>query len=93
MLSTDTASKELRKRIMEAARNERSGLLIIPLGVFITFAGLIFSVIWSSGLAIFADAFVVALGTFSTLLGFFLTAHYAHRYNDLLIELERQPSW
>ena len=92
MLSTDTASKELRKRIMEAARNERSGLLIIPLGVFITFAGLIFSVIWSSGLAIFADAFVVALGTFSTLLGFFLTAHYAHRYNDLLRELERQPS-
>lgn len=93
MMSTDTASKELRKRILEAARNERSGLLIIPLGVFITFAGLIFSVIWSSGLAIYADVFVVALGTFSTFFGFFLTVHYAHRYNDLLRELERQPSW
>ena len=92
MLSTDTTSKELRKRIMETAKKERSGLLIIPLGVFITFVGLIFSVILSSGLAIFADVFVVALGTFSTFLGFFLTVHYAHRYNDLLRELERQPS-
>ena len=93
MLSADTASKELRKRIMEAARNEKSGLLIIPLGVFITFAGLIFSIIGSSGLAIFAGAFVVTLGIFSTFFGFFLTAHYAHQYNDLLRELEQQPSW
>jgi hypothetical protein len=90
MLSNDTTSQELRKRIMEAARNEKNGLLIIPLGVFITFVGLIFSIIWSSGLAIFADVF--ALGTFSTFFGFFLTAHYAHRYNDLLRELEQQPS-
>ena len=93
MMFTDTASKELRKRILEAARNERSGLLIIPLGVFITFVGLIFSVIWSSRPAIFAGIFVAALGIFSTFLGFFLTLHYAHRYNDLLRELERQPSW
>jgi uncharacterized membrane protein len=93
MFITEPTPQELRKRIMEAARNEKSGLLIIPLGVFITFAGLIFSVIWSSGLAIFAGFFVVALGIFSTFFGFFLTAHYAHRYNDLLRELERQLSW
>ena len=90
MLSKDSASKELRMRIMEAARNERSGLLIIPLGVFIVFAGLIFNVILSGALAVFAGVFVVALGVFSTFFGFFLTIHYAHRYNDLLKELERQ---
>jgi hypothetical protein len=85
MLSDDA---KLRKKIMDVARNERNGLLIIPIGVFLVGAGLIFSVLWRSGLAYFGGIFVSALGIFSTLLGFHVITHYAHQYNDLLKELE-----
>jgi hypothetical protein len=89
MLSDDTRLKELRERIIDVAKNERNGLLIIPMGVFLAGAGLIFSVLGSSGLAYFGGIFVSALGVFSTLFGFYVAAHYAHQYNDLLKELER----
>jgi hypothetical protein len=89
MLSDDAKLKDLRERIIDVARNERNGLLIIPMGVFLVGAGLIFSAIGRSGLAYFGGIFVSALGIFSTLFGFYVTVHYAHQYNDLLKELER----
>jgi hypothetical protein len=85
MLADDA---KLRERIIDVARNERNGLLIIPIGVFLAGAGLIFSAIGNSELACFGGIFVSALGIFSTLFGFYVAAHYAHQYNDLLKELE-----
>jgi hypothetical protein len=85
MLADDA---KLRERIIDVARNERNGLLIIPIGVFLAGAGLIFSAIGNSELAYFGGIFVSALGIFSTLFGFYVAAHYAHQYNDLLKELE-----
>jgi hypothetical protein len=79
---------KLKERIAEVARNERNGLLIIPMGVFLVSAGLIFSVIGSSELAYFGGILVSALGIFSTLFGFYIAVHYAYQYNDLLKELE-----
>jgi hypothetical protein len=84
-----TDDEKLRERIIVVARNERNGLLIIPMGVFLAGAGLIFGAIWRNGLAYFGGLFVSALGIFSTLFGFYVTVHYAHQYNNLLKELER----
>jgi hypothetical protein len=81
---------KLKERIVKVARNERNGLLIIPMGVFLVSAGLIFSVIGSNELAYFGGIFVSALGIFSTVFGFYVAMHYAHQYNDLLKELERK---
>jgi hypothetical protein len=86
MLSDDA---KLRETIIEVARNERNGLLIIPMGVFLVCAGLILSVVGSSGFAYFGGISVSALGVFSTLFGFYVAVHYAHQYNKLLEELER----
>jgi hypothetical protein len=88
MLPDDAKLKDLRERVIDAAANERNGLLIIPAGVLLVGLGLIFSVIGSSSLAYFGGITVSALGLFSTLLGFYVTAHYAHQYNALLKELE-----
>jgi len=79
---------DLKERIINVARNERSGLLIIPLGVFLVGTGLIFSVIGSNSLAYISGILVSALGIFSTLFGFYVSVHYAHQYNTLLDELE-----
>jgi uncharacterized membrane-anchored protein len=89
MLSDGAKLKELRERIIDVARNERNGLLIIPMGVFLVGAGLIFSAIGNSGLAYIGGIIVSALGIFSTLFGFYVVVRYAYQYNDLLIELER----
>jgi hypothetical protein len=88
MLSDDAELKELKEKIVDVARSERNGLLIIPLGVFLFCAGLILGVIGGSGLAIFGGIFVNALGFFSTLFGFYVAVHYAHQYTDLLREAE-----
>jgi len=84
MLPDDT---KLSEKIIDVARNERNGLLIIIMGVFLALSGLIFSMIGSSGLGYFGGILVSALGIFSTLLGFYVTVHYAHQYNELLKEL------
>jgi hypothetical protein len=76
----------LREKIIEVSRNERNGLLIIVMGVFLALAGLIFSAVGGSEIAFLGGTFVSALGIFSTLLGFYVTAHYAHQYNELLKE-------
>jgi hypothetical protein len=87
-LSDDAKPKELREKIVDVARNERNGLLMIPLGVFLFCAGLILGVRGRDGLAIFGGIFVNALGFFSTLFGFYVAVYYAHEYNDLLREAE-----
>ncbi len=89
MLSEEAKLRDLKERITVVARNERSGLLIIPMGVLLVGVGLIFSAIGGSGLAYFGGMFVSALGVFSILFGFYVTLHYAHKYNALLKELER----
>jgi hypothetical protein len=88
MMSDDA---KVREKIVDVARNERNGLLIIPMGVLLVGAGLILSVIAGSGLAYFGGLFVSGLGVFSTLFGFYVTVHYAHQYNKLLEELARTP--
>jgi hypothetical protein len=88
MLSNYAKLKDLKERIMDVARNERNGLLMIIMGVFLVGSGLIFSVIGRSGLAYFGGIFISALGLFSILFGFCVAVHYSHQYNDLLSELE-----
>ncbi len=80
--------KKLSEKISEAAENERSGLLVIPLGVFLISAGLIISIVGNHTAVFYGGVFAAILGILSTLLGFFLTAHYSHRYNRLLEELD-----
>jgi hypothetical protein len=80
---------KLKERIIDVARNERSGLLIIIVGVFLAGSGLIFGVMGGSGFAYFGGISVSALGIFSILFGFYVAVHYAHQYNDLLKELAR----
>jgi hypothetical protein len=88
-LSEETKVRDLRKRIIVVERNERNGLLIIPMGVFLVGAGLIFSALGCSRLVYFGGIFVSLLGVFSTVLGFYVSVHYAHQYNNLMRELER----
>jgi hypothetical protein len=88
MLYDDT---KLREKVADVARNERNGLLIIPLGVFLVSAGLIFSAFGSGGFAFFGGISISALGVFSTLFGFYVAVHYAHQHNDLRKQLERTP--
>lgn len=86
-MSEDVELRDLRERILDAARNERNGLLILPMGVFLIGAGLIFNMMWDSSVAYIGGVFVTVLGVFSTIFGFYVTAHYAHKYNNLLKEL------
>jgi hypothetical protein len=90
-LSEEAKVRDLENRIIVVSRNERNGLLIIPMGVFLVGAGLIFSrmgVIGNSGPAYIGGIFVSVLGIFSTLFGFYVTVHYANQHNNLLKELE-----
>jgi len=88
MLSEDAKLNDLKEKIIDVARNERNGLLIIPMGVLLIGAGLIFSVIGGGGLGYIGGIFVSVLGVFSTMFGFYVTVHYARQYNNLLKELE-----
>jgi hypothetical protein len=90
-LVTLSDAAKLREKILVVARNERNGLLIIPMGVFLAGAGLIFSAMGNSGLAFFGGIAVSVLGVFSSFFGFYVTVHYAHQYNKLLRELEHTP--
>ena len=83
VLSEDGKQGNVRERILEAARNERNGLLIILMGVFLANAGLIIIAIGSNAVA-YAGGFFMALGILSTLFGFYVSVHYANQYNNLL---------
>jgi hypothetical protein len=88
MLSEDTKLRDLRERIRDVTVNERNGLLIITMGVFLFCLGLVFSAIVNNSLVFIGGIFSSALGIFSTLFGFYVAAHYAHQYNNLQKELE-----
>jgi hypothetical protein len=83
-LSKDTKSIDPEQRIVDVARNERSGLLIIIMGVFLINAGLIVSVIGNSTVAYIGGSLIVALGVFSTMFGFYISVRYSRQYNDFL---------
>lgn len=87
-MSEKGKNAKLLKRIEDVARNERNGLLIIPMGVFLVGVGLILSVIGNSEFACIGGISVSTLGIFSTFFGFFVTVHYAHKHNDLINEME-----
>jgi hypothetical protein len=88
MLCEEAKLKNLRESILEAANNERNGLLVISLGVFLVSAGLIFSVIIGDSVAYLGGIFIIALGIFTIIFGFSVSVHYSHRYNNLLEELD-----
>ena len=87
-LSKDVKLKSLSERIMDVARNERNGLLMFQMGVFLVFAGVIIGVLGNNSLAYIGGIFFMVLGTFSTVFGFYVSVHYAHQYNSLLRELD-----
>ena len=80
--------KSLRERIVDVARNERNGLLIFQMGVVLVCAGIVISVLGNNAVAYVGGIFFVALGTVSTVFGFYVSVHYAHQYNNLLKELD-----
>ena len=86
MLSEDAKLRDLRERIRDVTINERNGLLIITMGVFLFCLGLVFSALVKNNLVFIGGIFSSALGIFSTLFGFYVAAHYAHQYNNLLKE-------
>jgi len=87
-MSEDAKLKSLRERITDVARNERNGLLIFQMGVVLVCAGLIISVLGNNIVAHIGGIFSIALGTLSTVFGFYVSVHYAHQYNNLLKELD-----
>jgi amino acid transporter len=88
MLSEDAKLRDLSERIRDVSINEKNGLLIIIMGVFLFCLGLVFSAIVNNSLVFVGGIFSSALGVFSTLFGFYVAAHYAHQYNSLQKELE-----
>ena len=87
-LSKDVKLRRLRERIIDVARNERNGLLMFQMGVFLVFASVIISVLGNNSLAYVGGILFMVLGTFSTVFGFYVSVHYAHQYNNLLRELD-----
>ena len=88
MLSEDAKLRDLRERIIDVATNERNGLRIISMGVFLFCLGLVLEEIVNNRLVFIGGISISALGIFSTLFGFYVSVHYAHQYNNLLKELE-----
>ena len=88
MLSEETKLRDLRERIRDVTINERNGLRIIIMGVFLFCLGLVFSALVNNSLVFIGGISSSALGIFSTLFGFYVAAHYAHQYNNLQKELE-----
>ena len=87
-MSEDAKLRELRERIRDVATNEKNGLRIILMSVFLFCIGLVFSAIVNNRLVFIGGIFISGLGIFSTLLGFYVAVHSAHQYNILLKELE-----
>ena len=88
MLSEDAKLGNLRERIRDVMINERNGLLIITMGVFLFCLGSVLSAFVNNSFVFFGGIFFSALGIFSALLGFYVVSHYAHQYNNLQKELE-----
>jgi uncharacterized membrane protein YesL len=85
-LSEDAQSRNLKELIRDVARNERNGLLIFQMGIVLAFGGVIINVLSNNVAATVSGIFFVIFGTISTAIGFYVTVHYAHKYNNLLKE-------
>jgi fatty acid desaturase len=88
MLSEDAKLRDLSERIRDVTINERNGLLIITMGVFLFCLGLVLSALVSNSFVFFGALFSSVLGIFSALFGFFVVVHFARQYNSLQKELE-----
>ncbi len=86
LLSEQPKPEDRIKRISDVSRNERNGLMIVLVGVFLVNAGLIISAIGNTIATLVGGSFFIALGAFSTLFGFFVSLHYGRKYTDLLEE-------
>jgi hypothetical protein len=86
MLSEDAQSRNLREILTDVSRNERNGLLIFQMGIVLVFGGIIINVLSNNIVATVSGLFFVTVGTLSTAIGFYVTVHYAHKYNNLLKE-------
>jgi uncharacterized membrane protein YesL len=88
-LSEDAQSRNLKELIRDVARNERNGLLIFQMGIVLAFGGVIINVLSNNVAATVSGIFFVIFGTISTAIGFYVTVHYAHKYNNLLKESDK----
>jgi Ni,Fe-hydrogenase I cytochrome b subunit len=87
-VSEDAKLRNLKDRILDAAKTERNGLQIILMSVFLVCSGLIISVVVNNVAAYIGGTLVMLFGFVSTLFGFYVSIHYAHQYNNLLEELD-----
>jgi hypothetical protein len=85
-LSEDAQSRNLKELITDVARNERNGLLIFQMGIVLVFGGAIINILSNTIVATVSGIFFVTVGTLSTAIGFYVSVHYAHQYNNLLKE-------
>ena len=88
MLSEDTKLGDLRERITNVAVNEKNGLRIISMSIFLVCLGFVFSALVNNSFVFIGGTFISALGILSTLFGFYISVHYVRQYNNLLKELE-----
>ncbi len=88
-LSDNARFENLNERIEDAARNERSGLRMVSMGVVLACLGAVVGVLVQNTATNVLGVFALVLGTASTILGFYVTAHNAHRYNSLLKEASK----
>ena len=91
-MSEDGRLNDLRERILEAVRNEKNGVTIFSMGAVLVYVGLVISLLGNSILTSITGILAVCLGTVSTFLGFYLTLHFARRYNNLLEEVNSPAS-
>ncbi len=71
---------------MEAAKNERYGLLIVSASAVLLNAGLIISVVGNNIVSGIAGTLAAALGILSLIFGFCHVVSCSRRYNKLLEE-------
>ena len=89
ILSEDAQSRNLKELIKDVARNERNGLLMFQMGIVLFFGGVIINVLSNNIVATVSGILFVLVGTLTTAIGFYVTVHYAHQYNNLLKELDK----
>lgn len=89
ILSEDAQSRNLSELIADVARNQRNGLLIFQMGIVLVFGGVIINILGNKIVATGSGIFFVIVGTLSTAIGFYVSVHYAHQYNNLLKESDK----
>ncbi len=87
MLSSNAKLESLSDRIEDAAANERNGLRMISMGVVLAALGMVIAALVQNAAASLMGVCAVVLGTASAVCGFFVSVHYARRYNSLLNEV------